>query len=50
MSSGNLESNSQGLWAQAKEPSAANTFFSEFSQVFLQAGNVVFLQVSIKLE
>lgn len=50
--SSNLESNSQllGLWVQAKEPSTAITFFSKFSQVFLQADNVVFLQVAIKLE
>lgn len=41
---------SAGRWGQAKEPSAAITFFSKFAQVFLQAGNAVFLQVAIKLE
>jgi len=50
--SSNPESNSQlpGLSVQVKEPSTAFTFFRKLSQVFLQAGNVVFLQVAIELE
>lgn len=33
-----------------EEPGTAITFFSELCQLFLQAGNVVSLQVTIKLE
>lgn len=48
----NLRSKKQllGLMIWMKKPSVAITFFSKFSQVFVQAGNVMFLQVVIKLE